>query len=127
MSEVDFLSKIIKFCCLYFSLKICLPVILWDLTLFGCNRDFDEGLMQRISEVAYEDDIKDLPSVPDVGNYLVSEVILEDRLKCFHWFYVASSTSPQHQDALSFSLFSPLFYLLLHICTNHICILFLFN
>ncbi|KAL8507448.1 hypothetical protein ACS0TY_018118 [Phlomoides rotata] len=37
-------------------------------------KDFDEGLMQRISEVAYEDDTKDLPSAPDVGNYLVSEV-----------------------------------------------------
>lgn len=32
--------------------------------------------MQRISEVAYEDDSKDLPSVPDVANYLVSEVSL---------------------------------------------------
>lgn len=49
--------------------------------------------MQRISEVAYEDDIKDLPSVPDVGNYLVSEVILEDRLKCFLWFYVDSPSA----------------------------------
>lgn len=30
--------------------------------------------MQIMSGVAYEDDIKDLPSAPDVGNYLVSEV-----------------------------------------------------
>ncbi|XP_057790491.1 RNA polymerase II C-terminal domain phosphatase-like 1 [Salvia miltiorrhiza] len=39
----------------------------------GFFKEFDEGVMQRISEVAYEDDIKNLPSVPDVGNYLVSE------------------------------------------------------
>lgn len=34
--------------------------------------------MQRISEVAYEDDIKDVPSAPDVSNYLVSEVSSPD-------------------------------------------------
>ncbi|KAH6763969.1 C-terminal domain phosphatase-like 1 [Perilla frutescens var. hirtella] len=39
----------------------------------GFFKEFDEGLMQRISEVAYEDDIKVLPSVPDVGNFLASE------------------------------------------------------
>lgn len=37
-------------------------------------RDFDEGLLQRISDVAYEDDIKEIPSAPDVSNYLISEV-----------------------------------------------------
>lgn len=36
-------------------------------------KEFDEGLMQIMSGVAYEDDIKDLPSAPDVENYLVSE------------------------------------------------------
>ncbi|CAN4084027.1 unnamed protein product [Withania somnifera] len=36
-------------------------------------KDFDEGLLQRISEVAYEDDIKQVPSAPDVSNYLISE------------------------------------------------------
>lgn len=38
------------------------------------DREFDEGLLQRIPEISYEDDIKDIPSPPDVGNYLVSEV-----------------------------------------------------
>ncbi|KAK8594549.1 hypothetical protein V6N13_015471 [Hibiscus sabdariffa] len=39
----------------------------------GFFREFDEGLLQKIPEVSYEDDIKDIPSPPDVGNYLVSE------------------------------------------------------
>uniref|UniRef100_A0A1S3XLW3 protein-serine/threonine phosphatase n=1 Tax=Nicotiana tabacum TaxID=4097 RepID=A0A1S3XLW3_TOBAC len=39
----------------------------------GFFKDFDEGLLQRISEVAYEDDIKQVPSAPDVSNYLLSE------------------------------------------------------
>ncbi|XP_022715909.1 RNA polymerase II C-terminal domain phosphatase-like 1 isoform X2 [Durio zibethinus] len=39
----------------------------------GFFREFDEGLLQRIPEILYEDDIKDIPSPPDVGNYLVSE------------------------------------------------------
>ncbi|KAI3466651.1 hypothetical protein Pfo_023314 [Paulownia fortunei] len=39
----------------------------------GFFKEFDEGLMQQISEVAYEDDIKNMPSPPDVSNYLVSE------------------------------------------------------
>lgn len=38
------------------------------------NREFDEGLLQRIPEISYEDDVKDIPSPPDVSNYLVSEV-----------------------------------------------------
>lgn len=38
------------------------------------NREFDEGLLQRIPEISYEDDIKDIRSAPDVSNYLVSEV-----------------------------------------------------
>nr|GMD93070.1 RNA polymerase II C-terminal domain phosphatase-like 1 [Ipomoea batatas] len=40
----------------------------------GFFKDFDEGLLQRISDVAYEDDIKEIPSAPDVSNYLISEV-----------------------------------------------------
>ncbi|KAM7525108.1 hypothetical protein LguiA_015010 [Lonicera macranthoides] len=43
-----------------------------DMTYFD-NREFDEGLLQRIAEVQYEDDIKDIPSTPDVSNYLISE------------------------------------------------------
>ncbi|XP_027160416.1 RNA polymerase II C-terminal domain phosphatase-like 1 [Coffea eugenioides] len=39
----------------------------------GFFKEFDEGLLQRISEVAYEDDIKEIPSPPDVSNYLISE------------------------------------------------------
>lgn len=38
------------------------------------NREFDEGLLQRIPEISYEDDVKEIPSPPDVSNYLVSEV-----------------------------------------------------
>ncbi|XP_057544204.1 RNA polymerase II C-terminal domain phosphatase-like 1 [Amaranthus tricolor] len=39
----------------------------------GFFKDFDEGLLQRMSEVSFEDDPKDIPSPPDVSNYLVSE------------------------------------------------------
>ncbi|KAK7327914.1 hypothetical protein VNO77_22007 [Canavalia gladiata] len=39
---------------------------------FG-DRDFDDGLLQKIPLITYEDDIKDIPSPPDVSNYLVSE------------------------------------------------------
>ncbi|PIN16319.1 Phosphoprotein phosphatase [Handroanthus impetiginosus] len=37
-------------------------------------KEFDDGLLLRISEVAYEDDIKDVSSSPDVSNYLIPEV-----------------------------------------------------
>ncbi|XP_022845674.1 RNA polymerase II C-terminal domain phosphatase-like 1 isoform X3 [Olea europaea var. sylvestris] len=36
-------------------------------------KEFDEVLLQRMSGVAYEDDIKEVPSPPDVSNYLISE------------------------------------------------------
>uniref|UniRef100_A0A0R0FX85 protein-serine/threonine phosphatase n=1 Tax=Glycine max TaxID=3847 RepID=A0A0R0FX85_SOYBN len=39
----------------------------------GFFKDFDDGLLQKIPLIAYEDDIKDIPSPPDVSNYLVSE------------------------------------------------------
>ncbi|KAM7262854.1 hypothetical protein ACFE04_000537 [Oxalis oulophora] len=39
----------------------------------GFFREFDDGLLQKIPEVLYEDDIKDIPSPPDVSNYLVQE------------------------------------------------------
>ncbi|KAL5841686.1 hypothetical protein ACOSQ3_012289 [Xanthoceras sorbifolium] len=39
----------------------------------GFFKEFDEGLLQKIPEISYEDDIKDIPSPPDVSNYLVSE------------------------------------------------------
>ncbi|XP_042520231.1 RNA polymerase II C-terminal domain phosphatase-like 1 [Macadamia integrifolia] len=39
----------------------------------GFFKEFDEGLLQRILEVHYEDDMTDIPSAPDVSNYLISE------------------------------------------------------
>ncbi|XP_057764576.1 RNA polymerase II C-terminal domain phosphatase-like 1 isoform X2 [Salvia miltiorrhiza] len=39
----------------------------------GFFKDFDDCLLQRITEVAYEDDIRNVPSSPDVSNYLISE------------------------------------------------------
>ncbi|KAI5657039.1 hypothetical protein M9H77_25832 [Catharanthus roseus] len=39
----------------------------------GFFKEFDEGLLQRIAGVAYEDDIRQIPSPPDVSNYLISE------------------------------------------------------
>ncbi|KAL8192488.1 hypothetical protein R6Q57_027673 [Mikania cordata] len=38
----------------------------------GYFKDFDDGLLQRINEVAYEDEMKDILP-PDVSNYLISE------------------------------------------------------
>ncbi|XP_028775574.1 RNA polymerase II C-terminal domain phosphatase-like 1 [Neltuma alba] len=39
----------------------------------GFFKEFDDGLLQKIPQIAYEDDIRDVPSPPDVSNYLVSE------------------------------------------------------
>ncbi|KAE9597155.1 hypothetical protein Lal_00007362 [Lupinus albus] len=39
----------------------------------GFFKEFDDGLLQKIPQIAYEDDIKDVLSPPDVSNYLVSE------------------------------------------------------
>ncbi|XP_073101362.1 RNA polymerase II C-terminal domain phosphatase-like 1 isoform X2 [Elaeis guineensis] len=39
----------------------------------GFFKEFDEGLLPRISDIFYEDEWKDFPSAPDVGNYLISE------------------------------------------------------
>ncbi|CAM0945084.1 unnamed protein product [Alopecurus aequalis] len=39
----------------------------------GFFKDFDEGLLPRITSVLYEDEIHDISSAPDVGNYLISE------------------------------------------------------
>ncbi|XP_052202721.1 RNA polymerase II C-terminal domain phosphatase-like 1 isoform X2 [Diospyros lotus] len=39
----------------------------------GFFKEFDEGLLQRISGAMYEDDIKVIPAPPDVSNYLISE------------------------------------------------------
>ncbi|KAK9131738.1 hypothetical protein Scep_011266 [Stephania cephalantha] len=39
----------------------------------GFFKEFDEGLLQRLSDVVYEDNVADLPPSPDVSNYLISE------------------------------------------------------
>ncbi|KAK9289962.1 hypothetical protein L1049_008124 [Liquidambar formosana] len=39
----------------------------------GFFKEFDENLLRRISELFYEDDVVNLPSAPDVSNYLMSE------------------------------------------------------
>ncbi|KAG2567617.1 hypothetical protein PVAP13_7NG336900 [Panicum virgatum] len=39
----------------------------------GFFKDFDEGILPRISEVRYEDEMDGIPSAPDVSNYLISE------------------------------------------------------
>ncbi|CAL9177164.1 unnamed protein product [Musa hybrid cultivar] len=39
----------------------------------GFFKEFDENLLQKIYEVNYENEIVDLPSAPDVSNYLISE------------------------------------------------------
>ncbi|XP_028764380.1 RNA polymerase II C-terminal domain phosphatase-like 2 [Neltuma alba] len=40
----------------------------------GCFfKEFDENLLQRISEIFYEDEVASLPKPPDVSNYLMSE------------------------------------------------------
>lgn len=49
---------------------------------FTCNihmfdvpsREFDENLLRSISEIFYEDEVVNLPSAPDVSNYLMPEV-----------------------------------------------------
>ena len=46
----------------------------YSMTLEYVYREFDEGLLQKIPEVAYEDDTDNIPSPPDVSNYLVLEV-----------------------------------------------------
>lgn len=38
-------------------------------------RQFDENLLRRISELHYEDEVVNLPSPPDVSDYLMLEVI----------------------------------------------------
>ncbi|KAJ7942555.1 RNA polymerase II C-terminal domain phosphatase-like [Quillaja saponaria] len=40
---------------------------------FSSNREFDENLLKRITEVSYEDEVENLPHPPDVSNYLISE------------------------------------------------------
>ncbi|CAN6240243.1 unnamed protein product [Urochloa humidicola] len=39
----------------------------------GFFKEFDEGILPRIGEVHYEDEVDGIPSAPDVSNYLISE------------------------------------------------------
>ncbi|KAH9321249.1 hypothetical protein KI387_015888, partial [Taxus chinensis] len=39
----------------------------------GFFKDFDDGLLQKVGDVFYEADIKNLPAAPDVSNYLMSD------------------------------------------------------
>lgn len=42
--------------------------------IYCIGREFDEGILPKISEVRYEDKMDSIPSAPDVSNYLISEV-----------------------------------------------------
>ena len=46
----------------------------YDLYLPYIDREFDENILRQISELFYEDEVVNLPSAPDVSNYLMSEV-----------------------------------------------------
>ncbi|KAL6520916.1 hypothetical protein OROGR_017485 [Orobanche gracilis] len=39
----------------------------------GFFKEFDENLLRRISDIFYEDEVVNLPSAPDVSNFLISE------------------------------------------------------
>ncbi|TVU15110.1 hypothetical protein EJB05_38612 [Eragrostis curvula] len=39
----------------------------------GFFKEFDEALLPQMSEVHYEDELGDIPSAPDISNYLISE------------------------------------------------------
>ncbi|CAO2841687.1 unnamed protein product [Amaranthus hypochondriacus] len=39
----------------------------------GFFKEFDENLLRKIFELSYEDEMSNLPSPPDVSNYLISE------------------------------------------------------
>lgn len=39
----------------------------------GFFKEFDDGLLSKISDISYEDDLAEYPSAPDVSNYLISE------------------------------------------------------
>lgn len=59
---------------------------------FYCIRDFDGVFLPRIDEVLYEDEFTDLPSGPDVGDYLTSEVnLLSQPLHVFFFEVFMSS------------------------------------
>lgn len=58
--------------------------------IVGClwyYRDFHEGLSQTIARILYETNVTDLPSAPEVSNYMVSEVLTLDSL-CHCVFHI---------------------------------------
>lgn len=72
-----------------------------DMTLVYDDREFDEGLLQKMPEISYEDDINDVPSPPDVSNYLVSEVSHGNFLVFgYLWCWKLCGSSPLH-DAIT--------------------------
>jgi hypothetical protein len=86
----------------------------YSMTLEYVYREFDEGLLQKIPEVAYEDDTDNIPSPPDVSNYLVSEVSL------YNFFLYLNS---QFQNVLLSSDYEYT-YTIDHLA--HICSFFIF-
>ena len=73
MSEVAFLSMCLLNCNLLNDIPVMWTSIL-KFIMCPLIREFDENLLQKISEVYYEDEVVTLPSAPDVSNYLMSEV-----------------------------------------------------
>ncbi|GLJ50165.1 hypothetical protein SUGI_1067330 [Cryptomeria japonica] len=49
------------------------PVLLIVRDVIDFFGDFDKGLLKRMAHVLYETDVKKLPAVPDVSNYLLTE------------------------------------------------------
>lgn len=43
-------------------------------TILYNGREYDECLLPHIVAAYYEDELTNLPSAPDVGNYLIHEV-----------------------------------------------------
>lgn len=43
---------------------------------FFSFREFDENLLRKVFELFYENGLLDLPYAPDVGDYLVCEVLI---------------------------------------------------
>lgn len=61
-------------------------------------REFDEGLLRKICEIFYEDEVVNLPSAPDVSNYLMSEVFI------YKLFKLQLEMKADHYDEGLFSL-----------------------
>jgi hypothetical protein len=55
-----------------------MPLTASILTLFSSFsfREFDENLFKKVYELCYENELLDLPYAPDVGDYLICEVVM---------------------------------------------------